>query len=55
MQEKRNTKKIQLVTVIAVVVLFILILVLVTLVSQNGADDSKEKTSPSEQRTLFNR
>ena len=28
MQEKRNTKKIQLVTVIAVVVLFILILVL---------------------------
>lgn len=45
MQEKRNTKKIQLVTVIAVVVLFILILVLVTLVSQKVQMNAKKKTS----------
>ena len=43
MQEKRNTKKIQLVTVIAVVVLFILILVLVTLVSQKVQMNAKKK------------
>ena len=47
MQEKRNTKKIQLVTVIAVVVLFILILVLVTLVSQKVQMNAKKKRRSS--------
>ena len=52
MQEKRNTKKIQLVTVIAVVVLFILILVLVTLVSQKVQMNAKKKRLVEQQDAL---
>ena len=52
MQEKRNTKKIQLVTVIAVVVLSILILVLVTLVSQKVQMNAKKKRLVEQQDAL---
>ena len=55
MQDKRNTKKIQLVTVIAVVVLFILILVLVTLVSQKVQMNAKRKKLTEQQDALHGR